>query len=297
MNQINRLTLVLLAWTGLTGFTDASASPAAGATAAAKTGDWRALDPDWTLYLDLPGGRQMVIELAPQFAPANAGNVRALTRAQFYDGLSIYRVQDNYVVQMGHEPAPRPIPSGATATVKAEFVHKGLSDLAFTPLGYSDGYAPQTGFSNGFAAARDPKSGTAWLVHCYGAIGMSRDDAPDSGGTDFYVTIGQAPRHLDRNITVFGRVIVGMDHLATLQRGSMPLGFFRSQAMHVPIVSVRLASDLPEQMRRQIEVMRTDTPAWTAHVKARANRQERWFARPAGYVDVCNVPVPVREKR
>jgi hypothetical protein len=66
--------------------------------AASQPGDWRSLDPENTLYMDLPGGR-VVIELAPAFAPQHVANVKALAREKYYDGLAVVRVQDNYVVQ------------------------------------------------------------------------------------------------------------------------------------------------------------------------------------------------------
>jgi hypothetical protein len=71
--------------------------------------DWRALDPDDTLYLymELPAGR-VVIELAPQFAPGHVANIKALVRAHYFDGLNIIRVQDNYVVQWGDPDGKRP---------------------------------------------------------------------------------------------------------------------------------------------------------------------------------------------
>ncbi len=80
----------------------------------------------------------------------------------------------------------------------------------FVPLPDPDTYAPQAGFDNGFPAASDGNS--QWLVHCYGMIGVGRDMAPDSGtGAELYAVTGQAPRHLDRNITLAGRVVAGMD--------------------------------------------------------------------------------------
>ena len=55
-----------------------------------KPGDWRTLDPARTLYMDFAAGR-VVIELAPDFAPAHVANIRALAKGRYWDGLSINR--------------------------------------------------------------------------------------------------------------------------------------------------------------------------------------------------------------
>src|SRR6267154_2675712 len=75
--------------------------------AASKPGDWRALDPEKTLYVEFASGR-VVIELAPEFAPRHVANVKALTRERYYDGLAIVRVQDNYVVQWADPESEKP---------------------------------------------------------------------------------------------------------------------------------------------------------------------------------------------
>src|ERR1700760_916670 len=64
--------------------------------AASQPADWHALDPQRTLYLNLPQGR-VVIELAPEFAPNHFKNILTLVSEKYFDGLQILRVQDNYV--------------------------------------------------------------------------------------------------------------------------------------------------------------------------------------------------------
>lgn len=270
--------------------------------AAAQPSDWHALDPDRTLYMDLPGGR-VIIELAPLFAPRHFANIRTLVRQKYFDGLAIVRVQDNYVVQWGDPNAEakpddpvQPHPFGeAKSSLPAEFTVPIPKDLPFTRLPDVDGYAPQSGFSGDFWSARDPKTNEAWLTHCYGAVGVGRDVADDSGsGAELYVVIGNAPRHLDRNIAVVGRVVQGIEILSTLPRGTGPLGFYEKPEQRVPITSVRLAADVPAAERTNLEVLRTDTPTFQALVETRRNRRDEWFKRPAGYVELCNVPIPVR---
>jgi peptidylprolyl isomerase len=263
--------------------------------AASSAADWRALDPRNTLYMELPGGR-VIIELAPQFAPRVVANVLTLVRGDYFDGIPIERSQDNYVVQWGDPEGKKPI-GAAQRTVPAEF-ERSLRGLTITKLSDPDSYAPLVGFVDGFPVAADPQLGRAWAVHCYGMVGAGRDNDVDSGpGTELYVVIGQAPRHLDRNVTLLGRVVQGMDLLSVMPRGNPEkMGFYEKPAQLLPIKSIRVAADVPPAQRTELEVLRTDTPTFLAYVNARANRTEEWFKVPAGHIDVCNIPVPVRPR-
>ena len=111
------------------------------------------------------------------------------------------------------------------------------------------------------------------------------------------MVIGHSPRHLDRNITLVGRVIEGIEHLSTLPRGSGALGFYAEASQHTPIRSLRLASTLAEAERPRRERLRTDSPSFARLVEARRHRHEPWFIQPVGRIEACNVPVPVREAR
>ena len=260
--------------------------------AASTPMDWRPLDPQNTLYVELATGR-VVIELEPLFAPNHVANVVALARGRYFDGLTIYRTQDNYVVEFGDPDKKKPVGT-AHRTLAAEF-ERPLRGLSINKLPDPDTYAPEVGFIDGFPVAADPGVGRAWLVHCYGMVGAGRENDVDSGGgTEPYVVIGQAPRHLDRNVTLFGRVVSGIELLTVLPRGTGTLGRYENSEHRVPIRSVRVAADVPPGERTELEVLRTDTPTFLAYVEARRNRREEWFKVPAGRVDVCNVPIPSR---
>ena len=268
---------------------------------ASTPSDWRPLDPDNTLYMDLPKGR-VVIELDPAYAPLHAQNIRTLAHEHYWDGTAILRVQDNFVTQWGDPQAEAEHPTHkkslgkAKATIAPEFERDVDASLPFTTLPDGDVYAPQVGLSGGFPAARDPKTNKTWLAHCYGMVGAGRDNAPDSGpGTELYVVIGQAPRQLDRNIALVGRVVKGMELLSALPRGTGPLGFYEKASQRTPIIRVRLAADVPEARRMHLEVLRTDTPTFTALVESRRNRADAWYRYKVGKIDLCNVPLPVRE--
>ncbi|HEV7138848.1 MAG TPA: peptidylprolyl isomerase [Steroidobacteraceae bacterium] len=268
------------------------ASTPASMLESAPASAWRALDPDNTLYMSLPQGR-VVIELAPQFAPRYVANIKKLVREGFFNGLPIFRVQDDAVVEWG-DPTGHKSVGMARRMVAAEF-ERPARDLPFTALPDPDTYAPQVGFVDGFPAARDPGFGRAWLVNCYGMVGAARGNNVDSGGgTALYTVIGGPQRQWDRNTTMVGRVVAGMPILATLPRGKGPLGVYRDRHRWVRIESVRIAADLPPSKRTPLEVLRTDTPTFTQYVEALRNRQGPWFKVPAGRISVCSVPLPAR---
>jgi peptidylprolyl isomerase len=257
--------------------------------AAAPAGDWQPLDPADTLYMDLPAGR-VVILLAPGFAPKTVANIKSLVREKYFDNSSLLRSQDNYVVQWSQE---NPVEKKAKAALKGttEFERPVASSL--TRLPDRDTYAPQIGFDGDFPAGSDGKS--EWLLHCYGMVGAGRDNAADSGsGVELYAVTGQSPRQLDRNITLVGRVVQGMELLSVLPRGPGAMGFYAKPAQYTKIHSIRLASDLAPKDRLALQYLKTDTPSFAAYVEARRNRHNDWFVRAAGAIDACNIPLPVR---
>ena len=264
--------------------------------AAATAADWRPLDPENTLYLELAAGR-VVIELAPAFAPNHAANVKTLVREGYFDGLTINRVQDNYVAQWGDAnegASKRPIKQ-AQATLPGEFDRAMGPDIPFTPSPDGDVDAAETGWSVGFPAARDPKPGRTWPTYCYGALGTARgNEANSGGGTQLFVIIGHSPRHLDRNYTAFGRVVKGIEHLSSLPRGTGALGFYETEEQRVVIRSIRVAANVPAGERTALQVLRTDTPTFTSLVSARLTRSEQSFKYQVVRIEVCNIPIPTK---
>jgi peptidylprolyl isomerase len=256
---------------------------------------WQAVDPGDLLVMELKEGGRVVIQLAPDFAPVHIANVRAFARGGWWNGAAIYRVQDNYVAQWGNGDAKIALPAGVVKVPPAEY-DRPLAGLAVRPLGYPDSYAPMVGHAGGWPVGYDPATGRAWLTHCYGFVGVGRDLAPDTGtGGELYAVIGHAPRPLDLNIALIGRVVEGMASLTARPRGTGALGFYEDPKQNIPIARVRLASDMPEAERPRYETMRTDSPAFAAYVLGRANRGGDFFKRPAGGVDICNAAVPVRK--
>jgi peptidylprolyl isomerase len=269
--------------------------------AASPASDWRGLDPENTLLMELASG-QVIIELAPRFAPAHAANIRALARGGYWNGLAILRVQDNFVAQWGDPDSEdaakaRPLPAGAQQKLPAEFSapidHIGKA-AGFTRLPDVEGWAPRTGFAEGFPVAANPKTGQAWLAHCYGMVGAGRSDAADSSnGTELYAVIGQAPRGLDLNITVVGRVLKGMELLSALPRGAGAMGFYDKPEQRTGIQRIRLMADVPPTERPALQVLRTESGTWAQLLDARRHRGG-WFVHSPGYIDVCSATVPTR---
>jgi peptidylprolyl isomerase len=263
--------------------------------AASSPADWRPLDPENTLYVELPAGR-VVIELAPAFAPRHVDNIKTLARAGYFNGLAVIREQDNYVAQWGDPENRHPLPPGI-GKVAPEFDAPLPPHMPFTHLPDGDVYAPEVGFSRGFPVARSQGLHRTWLAHCYGMVGVGRDlDIESGSGAEMYVVIGHAPRHLDRNVALVGRVVKGVELLSSLPRGSGELGFYTKGETPLPIKSIKVAADVAPAERSNLEVIRTGTPTFAALVESRRNRPEDFFKVPAGRIELCNVPIAVRER-
>lgn len=315
--------------------------------AQAPAADWIDIAPEDLLVMQLAPDakdhdRRVVIQLVPPpFSQSWIANIRTLAKAHWWDGTSINRVQDNYVVQWGDATEKKPLPAGLNSTSQtgysvdqidiqlalfgesrtpeAEKDWKEALDAASgpppdekltpdilstqTPAAHAgwhqrDSYASFVQFFKGWPIGGTGAKSKAifWPVHCYGMVGVGRDMPPNAGnGTELYTVIGQAPRHLDRNIALVGRVVEGIENLSSLPRGTGNLGFYEKLEDRVPIVSIRLASDLPEAERPHLQYLSTESASFAAYADARANRRDAFFIVPAGGVDICNVPVPIRK--
>lgn len=258
------------------------------ATSAAS--DWRALDLENTLYIELERGR-VVVALSPVLAQGHVAQIKKLAREGFYDGLSFYRVIDGFVAQGGDVFEQRAVKTAAK-TLPAEFDEPLPENFAFLSLPDADGYAPQAGFAASLPVGVDPEAGRAWHLHCMGAIAMARGDGRDTAGTEFYVAL-QPQRYLDRNLTVFGRVMQGMEHLQALRR--VAPAETPEDDLGETIVSMKIAADVPPAERANLEILRSDVPAFADYVEARRNRPEGFFYYRPDHIDLCQLPVPVRE--
>lgn len=297
--------------------------------AAAPAGDWVAIAPADLLVMDLAPdaqgrARRVVIQLMPApFSQGWIGNIRKLAAAHWWDGLSINRVQDNYVAQWGDadgevKARAKPLPAGLMTPSEGDYsvrleeifpahdakqistaadVEKWITpdqEFAASLPKMADAYAPSVFHHRGWPLAGDMDR--YWPIHCYGAVGVGRGMSPDTGsGAELYTVIGHAPRHLDRNIAVVGRVIEGIEHLSSLPRGTEALGFYKTAAERTGIASIRLGGDVAGLPR--YEYLSTESESFARYADARANRHDAFFIKPAGGADICNIPVPVRRAK
>lgn len=320
--------------------------------------EWVAIDPSdllvMTLTPDADGNpREVVIQLMP--APFSQGwveNIRKLAKAHWWDGLSIYRSVDNWVVQWGDgeedeedrtRPA-KPLPEGLNVVQESEYSSAirsiremkqpdqsvranqstpaeidefyskfGREDLADIgrisvrptrsekfPEGWHkrDSYTEWVEFVLGWPIAGGASSeadARYWPTHCYGSVGVARDLSPDTGtGAELYAVIGHAPRQLDRNIAVVGRVIEGMAHLSVLPRGTGEYGVYKTEDEHTPIISVRLGNDTGQFPPPAFEYLHNRSASFQQYVAVSANRNDAFYKVPAGGIDICNLKVPIR---
>jgi peptidylprolyl isomerase len=296
--------------------------------AEATDSEWVAIAPSDLLLMVLAADaqgrpRRVIIQLMPRpFSQGWIGNIRKLATARWWDGTSINRVQDNYVVQWGdgegeNPKKAKPLPPGLSVVSEvnytvnhiappASIVSKKLNrDIVHTRTPSAiegwhsrDSYSGYVQFHKGWPIGVQGKGPNAlfWPLHCYGMVGAGRDMPPDTGtGAELYAVIGHAPRHLDRNIALVGRVIEGIEHLSSLPRGTGPLGFYEKIEERVPILSIKIGSeakDLPG-----FEYLSTKSQSFVRYSDARANRSDAFFVHPAGGIDICNIPVPVRRKK
>ncbi len=262
--------------------------------------DWRTIPDDEVMVMTLRGGDRVAIRLAPALAPEHVANVRRLALAHWWDGTSVYRVQDNWVTQWGDQTERKPLPPDIVARPAAEFDLSG----GFRParrMSVADAYSGASGITaDGWAvaAARSdkglvPDGAPGWLVHCYGTVGVGRDGLPDTGtGAELFMPIGGSARRLDRNYTIVGRVIEGASQLSGLPRSEAPMGMYATDAERLPIVSVRLASDMPAAMRPHYQYRAADNPRFRALIDLKEHPEPP--VTGLGGLDVCDVPLATR---
>ncbi len=270
--------------------------------ASAKAGEWVAIAPSDLMVMDLAPDskgkpRRVVIQLIPApFSQGWVSNIRKLAAARFWDGASINRVQDNYVAQWGDATEKKALPEGLATVGPKNYITPNWPGKVWSFAGADggrDAYAAAHGFYVGWPLAASSEG--LWPIHCYGMVGVGRNLSPDTGsGDELYTVIGHAPRHLDRNIALVGRVIEGIEHMSSLPRGTGALGFYEKEEERVPILSVRLGNETKDVPA--FEYLSTDSDSFAAYADARANRRDPFFNVPAGGADICNIPVPVRRK-
>jgi peptidylprolyl isomerase len=256
--------------------------------------EWRTPVSKDLIYIELEAGT-VIIELAPFMAPKHVAQFKALIAEGFYDGLDFYRVIDGFVAQAGDFSEEKP--SKNKALLKAEFSRPTPSNSNFMLAQSPDFIAPQTGYINGFAAGRDPEAKQEWLLHCPGAVAFARDVDADSASTEFYIVIGQATRHLDRNMSTIGRVIYGMPAVQALRRANInnSSGVIEGAAKRSKILWAKLAQDVSPHKQLKIQIQQQNSEQVTQRLASAKTLDNEFFHfKGNGNLDVCYYQLKTR---
>ena len=242
---------------------------------------WVPLDPEYTIYIDVPDGR-VVVELSRDFAPQHVEQFRLLAREGHYEGYSFARVIEGFLAQAAEPTFKKEIRTGREA-LPAEFERDWSDELPYVSVDPPDQFGEESGLVNGFPVRRSLSEGKVWITRCPGILGFARQNEPNTGRSSFWITL-QNVQPNDRNDTAFGRVVWGMEHISRLPRTE---GFdFEAGA---PVVSVQVAADLPIEERLQLEVLDTSDPSFPEFLEAgRAGSGEFYVQRPLR-ISLCSL--------
>lgn len=246
--------------------------------------NWRALDPENTLYIDTANGR-VVVELYPEIAPKHVARVKELARAAFYDGLLFHRVIDGFMAQTG-DPKGDGTGGSTMPDLPQEFEFRRGPEMPFVSAAERSG--EREGFYKTLPIVTQPdqlmrilQDGRvrAYGKHCPGVASMARSTEPDSANSQFFLMRAAYPS-LDRRYTIWGRVVWNLDAVKKISVGEPPPSPDR-------MLAVRVAADLPEAERAPIYVLRTDSPAFAQLIQDVRTKRGADFS-------VCDVEVPAR---
>ena len=258
---------------------------------------WKAIPADDLLVMDLANGGRIVIQLAPAFAPVHVANIKALARGRLLgrgDGLS---GAGQLCRAMGPERERQAVAGRRDAPSRPPNIRGALRGLSITPLGSPDAYAPRGRLRRRLAGRLfDPKAGRATSPIAMAASASAATSSPDTGtGGELYAVIGQAPRQLDRNIALVGRVVEGIDRLSSLPRGTGDSASTRTRRNMCRSRASAWPATCRRPSARPSNIWIPPAPTFARYLKLRANRHDAFYDVPAGGVDLCNVQVPVRK--
>jgi len=247
----------------LAAFTAASslAAPAAPQPTAA---DWRPIDAANAMVIDTNKGR-IVLELYPTIAPVSVARMEALARDHFYDGLTFFRVVDDFMDQTG-DPKNNGEGGSPLPDIKAEFHFKAAP-------GFPVVAHPENGGDAGFIGAMPVATQAAALaaltadgevrgsvLFCPGVVGIARANEPDSGNSQFFLMRG-AKLELDESYTAVGRVVAGQDVVDAIKIGEPVV------APQDRMVKVQMLADMAPADRPVVKVIETKSAYFTALAK------------------------------
>lgn len=162
-------------------------------------------DPENTILVELKDGT-VTIELLPDIAPLHCERLKELARAGEYDNVAFHRVIDGFMAQTG------------------DVEHGDMED------GFNIRMA-----GTGGSSLPNVKAEFSGVPHDRGTIGAARSQNPDSANSQFFINF-KDNHFLNRQYTVYGRVIEGMEHVDAITRGEPPANPDR-------MLSVKVAAD------------------------------------------------------
>ena len=117
-------------------------------------------------------------------------------------------------------------------------------------------------------------------------VGVGRDLSPDTGtGGELYAVIGHAPRHLDRNIALVGRIVSGIEHMSACRAAPRRWASTRSGASDVPIVGVQLGvGHAAGRAARGSNISIGRLVRCLSAMRAKTGRTISSFVPPAGWI-------------
>ena len=245
--------------------------------------DWRMPDPENLLVIDTNKGR-IIVELTPQTAPDSVTRIKTLARQHFYDGLSFFRVIEDFMAQTG-DPKNTGEGGSPLPDVKGEFTFRRDHSMRFIPVSEPSGASvgmigvmPVASQPDVIMAMTADGKATAWPMFCPGVAAMARAASPDSANSQFFLMRDTYPA-LEQRYAGFGRVIVGEDVVRAIKVGE-PVS-----APQDVMTRVRLASDLPAGEHLNVRVLDPASSAFATLV-------DRAKTEHGGDFSICNVQLP-----
>jgi peptidylprolyl isomerase len=249
--------------------------------------DWRTPDPNDVLVITTNKGR-IVVEMVPEAAPEFAARVRELTKQKFYDGLTFFRVIENFMAQTG-DPQNTGEGGSNLPDVKGEFTFRrgpetpwvSAADQSVAEIGFIKSLPVMSQSMMLAPMTRDGKV-SAWPLYCPGVAGAARAEGPDTANSQWFLMRAGYPS-LEKRYAAWGRVISGQDVVKAIKVGE-PVA-----APQDRMERVRLLADLPPAERPKVRVIDPKGPWFKAEVaRVRALRGADFSA--------CDVNIPAEVK-
>lgn len=260
---------------------------------------WRTVEQENLLYIDTVYG-QVLVEMFPEISPKHVAQIKALAASEFYDNITFHRVIDGFMNQTG-DPTGTGMGDSDLADIEAEFTFRRdpamkvtLLDKRPVDLQAKSDRAVDVGFYHGLPVATQPAMQAAltidgkvdaWALHCLGVASMARAQAPNSANSQFFLMRGEA-NFLDTKYSIWGNTVYGEPVLTQIKigtKGETP-NFVPDQMQ-----KVRVGSDLPAAEQKAVQVLKTDSASFKAHLATQKTADGR-------YPDICEINVPSRLK-